>query len=591
MKKLQEFLKKLKTDIYQGEKLEENFKIISFTAWLICLVTFAFLAINYGLGRWDMVGATLTICLVSAVSIISVKRYRNRYIPMTLFWVVTAVLFSLYAIRGSSEGFAILWILIAPIFYMYILDVRFGILLGFYFQILVIILFWTPIKSCYAGIYTETFIERFPILYFLTFILSSCQMIQYHLGELEKLHNLDNLTRAVEEERERVTKFEREQHYSEVENASRMEFLSNISHEIKTPINTIIGMNELIRKECKDQNILNYADNANKASNDLMAYIDDLLKLSKTEGQIHKGAFEKVDLAGLTVLVVDDYKTNLMIIENYLKDANCKVTLCGGGAEAVKLSLTNKYDVILLDHMMPDIDGVQVAKAIRDNYDNPNNDSWIIAVTANPDRQLFIENGFDEYIGKPIRYNELICVLAEHCANRIKYKDAAASLRYDLFEGETAPHANDLYEESGAGFMSTAKEEIVAGNMAGADKYDFNDESSSDYIDIDVAMEYCLDDKEFYKELIESFAEDYDSNVDGLKKAYDEKRYEAYKVIVHGLKNSARTLGAIAFSELSKKHEFAVTDGEYHIIEEGFEEYLKEYDSIVAKLKEVAESI
>ena len=88
-----------------------------------------------------------------------------------------------------------------------------------------------------------------------------------------------------------------------------------------------------------------------------------------------------------------------------------------------------------------------------------------------------------------------------------------------------------------------------------------------------------------------SFAEDYEGNVEGLKKAYDEKRYEAYKVIVHGLKNSARTLGAIAFSDLSKKHEFAVTDGEYHIIDEGFEEYLNQYEHIVAKLKETAENI
>ena len=114
-----------------------------------------------------------------------------------------------------------------------------------------------------------------------------------------------------------------------------------------------------------------------------------------------------LDCSGKKALVVDDNEINLKLAERLLKNYKFDITKTSSGRECIDLVKINDYDVIFLDHMMPDMDGIktiQVLKSIN------NKSPLIVAMTANSntDSEAFYkENGFDAYIGKPINQKQL----------------------------------------------------------------------------------------------------------------------------------------------------------------------------------------
>lgn len=129
------------------------------------------------------------------------------------------------------------------------------------------------------------------------------------------------------------------------------------------------------------------------------------------EGQLIET--EKSDLNGIRVLLVDDDSVNRLLAKTILKGFGCKVVLATGGADAIKKSQTAGYDLILLDIMMPDINGVEVARRIRKGKKNAT--TRIIAVTAafmKDDMDGYFDAGIDDYLVKPFReinlYNKMI---------------------------------------------------------------------------------------------------------------------------------------------------------------------------------------
>jgi len=112
-----------------------------------------------------------------------------------------------------------------------------------------------------------------------------------------------------------------------------------------------------------------------------------------------------------SVLVVDDVETNLYVAQGLLLPYELKVDLVTSGFEAIdRIKAGNVYDIIFMDHMMPKMDGVEAAKLIRGmGYTHP-----IVALTANAvmgQAEIFLENGFDDFISKPIDIRQLNVVL------------------------------------------------------------------------------------------------------------------------------------------------------------------------------------
>ena len=120
------------------------------------------------------------------------------------------------------------------------------------------------------------------------------------------------------------------------------------------------------------------------------------------------------DLNGVKVLVVDDSIMNLKVAGGLLKILHADVVTCKSGLEMLDLIQKEKYDIILLDHMMPEPDGIETLKRAKELAGNLNNDTPYIALTANAiagAKEMYIENGFSDYLSKPMKIEELSCVI------------------------------------------------------------------------------------------------------------------------------------------------------------------------------------
>ncbi|MCR5000445.1 MAG: DegV family EDD domain-containing protein [Lachnospiraceae bacterium] len=117
------------------------------------------------------------------------------------------------------------------------------------------------------------------------------------------------------------------------------------------------------------------------------------------------------------ILIVDDNEMNLQVEDKLLKGTLMQVDLALSGQEALKLTLHNRYDVIFMDHMMPEMDGIECLEQIRKQKGGLNRSVPVIALTANAGSEnidLYNNKGFDGYLVKPVSGNQLESMLISH---------------------------------------------------------------------------------------------------------------------------------------------------------------------------------
>lgn len=135
-------------------------------------------------------------------------------------------------------------------------------------------------------------------------------------------------------------------------------------------------------------------------------------EIMKSEAE--EKSFSGLKINGLKVLVVDDNRVNLKVISRTLEKYGVASDLANSGKEAVALCQNVEYPIVFMDHMMPDMDGVETMEALREKYSYYKNTSKIVVLTANAIdgvKKELISAGFDEYLSKPLNYTELEKVL------------------------------------------------------------------------------------------------------------------------------------------------------------------------------------
>ncbi len=133
-------------------------------------------------------------------------------------------------------------------------------------------------------------------------------------------------------------------------------------------------------------------------------------------GSNDEGYSKKLDGKGCNLLVVDDVDINVKIISLLLKECNIHIDTANSGFEAIKKTSAKKYDIILMDHMMPGMDGIEAMKAIKADDNNLSAQSVFIVLTANAIdgmREHFIEEGFSAFLSKPVNSSLLEETLAQ----------------------------------------------------------------------------------------------------------------------------------------------------------------------------------
>lgn len=117
----------------------------------------------------------------------------------------------------------------------------------------------------------------------------------------------------------------------------------------------------------------------------------------------------KVQFTGVKALVVDDEPMNLVVASGLFREYKMAVDTAESGKEAIKKYESGEYDIIFMDHMMPEMDGVEAMKQIRQIAASDGRTPVIVALTANVlsgAKEMFMREGFDGFIAKPIDIGE-----------------------------------------------------------------------------------------------------------------------------------------------------------------------------------------
>ena len=117
------------------------------------------------------------------------------------------------------------------------------------------------------------------------------------------------------------------------------------------------------------------------------------------------------------VLVVDDVKMNINVFKALLKRTEINVDSAMSGSEALDMIKSKKYDIIFLDHMMPDMDGIETYQNMKMLEDNPNKDTTVVMLTANAimgAKEEYLGIGFSDYLSKPVQAQKLEAMILKY---------------------------------------------------------------------------------------------------------------------------------------------------------------------------------
>ena len=116
------------------------------------------------------------------------------------------------------------------------------------------------------------------------------------------------------------------------------------------------------------------------------------------------------------VLAVDDNESNLLVIRKLLRETKVQLDTADSGEKALEMTLETSYDVIFMDHLMPEMDGIQTFHRIKNQTGGNSKNAKVIVLTANAGsdmRKLYSDEGFDGYLVKPVNVSELESELAQ----------------------------------------------------------------------------------------------------------------------------------------------------------------------------------
>ncbi len=155
-----------------------------------------------------------------------------------------------------------------------------------------------------------------------------------------------------------------------------------------------------------------------------IATIGDIKEKAENQ-EARDGAAEVFRAPAARVLVVDDNKMNLKVIQALLKQSQVQLDMASGGNECLEMTKKKKYDLILMDHMMPEPDGVQTLHIMRNDKKNANHTTNVVVLTANAVGDVETEyrkKGFSDYLAKPIDTEKLEQILIKYLSARVVKK-------------------------------------------------------------------------------------------------------------------------------------------------------------------------
>ena len=266
------------------------------------------------------------------------------------------------------------------------------------------------------------------------------------------------------------------------------------------------------------------------------------------------------------ILVVDDNEMNLLVATNLLKATQVKVDTALSGMSCLKKLAERHYDLILLDQMMPSLDGVQTLKMARAMEDNLSKDAPIIALTANAIsgmREKLIAEGFTDYLSKPID----VKLMEQMLMNYLPAEKVLSSTQEKISAEE--------------------KPSEPVGNL----------------INVEKGLEYSAGMTDFYKEFLLKFVSLKAEKQQKLQATFEASDWKNYTICVHALKSTSLSIGGEKTSEAAKELEkagkilMAATSSELEkqesaeFIKKNHAAAMKLYDALAAEAEKLATTL
>ena len=264
---------------------------------------------------------------------------------------------------------------------------------------------------------------------------------------------------------------------------------------------------------------------------------------------------EKFIAPGTDVLVVDDTPVNLTVFTNLLKRTQVTIDTCESGDEAVVLYKNKHYDVIFLDHMMPNKDGIETLAEMHRLQGTPNDETPVVCLTANAIsgmRKMYINAGFDDYITKPIDPDRLEGTLLKFLP-----KDKVSLISDD---GESESENNDIPE-----FLYHIDE-----------------------IDVEAGIGHCGN-GESYIATLKTYLDTVTKNADDIEMFWKAGEIRDITTKVHALKSTSKVIGALELGEFAETLEEAGERGDMKMLDRELPRLLSDYRKLAADLEPLNE--
>ncbi|MDR3119974.1 MAG: response regulator [Clostridiales bacterium] len=258
---------------------------------------------------------------------------------------------------------------------------------------------------------------------------------------------------------------------------------------------------------------------------------------------------------GAKVLVVDDIATNLRVSKELLALYGMEIHTCLNGWKAVELARIHRYDIVFMDHMMPDIDGIEATAMIR-AIDGEDGNSYckdgrclryanvpIVALTANAvagQREMFLQNGMDDFLAKPIEIHKLEAILQ---------KWLPAEKR--VAQGGLPPAERERSADEGSGDCGDTACDNAADGLPRIPG-----------ISVKVGLRNLGGSAAAYRNILRDFCKDAEEQASRLESCFSSGDLSLYRTLVHALKGAARSIGATALGESAARQEDAARSGD-----------------------------
>ncbi|MBE5878849.1 MAG: response regulator [Lachnospiraceae bacterium] len=240
------------------------------------------------------------------------------------------------------------------------------------------------------------------------------------------------------------------------------------------------------------------------------------------------------------ILIVDDNAINLTVAEGLLKPLKMKIDTAISGQKAIEMITAKHYDLIFMDHMMPEIDGVETTHIIRRFY-KEYEDVPIIALTANAvggTKEMFLSEGMNDFVAKPIEMRVILSKLRTWLPKEKIVKNVKV-------EEDT--------------------QEVLSENVI-----------QIEGLDTQYALK-LLGNKELFMAVLKDYYKAIDKKCEAIKKFEMQEDWHAYTIEVHALKSSSKQIGALELSKFAMQMEKAGNEKDGEQIHRCTDDLLKQY--------------